>query len=370
MPVLVCADSLTRIRDIARPLGERNNKLLGWGLVVGLDGTGDGGDVLITARPLLAMLQKLGNPPQSVQDLKQAKNVAVVMVTAEMGRNGNLNGDKIDVRVSSLGKAKSLAGGNLLPCPLRSSNMQDDSVYAWASGAISLPDKNHKTAGVIKGGAEIEDNFVYSYISRDEVTGEYYFDLVLDDDQANWQSAKAVAMEIEAMNTVPGSNQEQVAVAGAMGYERSAYAISPRDVRVKVPDKQALHPADYIARVMNLVVDLPNPEATIVINEKTGTIAITGNVEITPCTVHVPGLVIRIAGDKATPSGAAGAGVNGQPVVKQSEWSRFDTTGSKRNDIDDLTAALDQLNVPVQEKINAIYALRDIGALRARIIKE
>ncbi|MCK5272877.1 MAG: flagellar basal body P-ring protein FlgI, partial [Sedimentisphaerales bacterium] len=107
-----------------------------------------------------------------------------------------------------------------------------------------------------------------------------------------------------------------------------------------------------ISQVMRMVVDLPDPEATIVINERTGTIAITGNVEITPCSVTVTGLMIRI-----------------DPQIKpqQTQWSKFDTIKEGTAKLDDLITALDQLNVSLKQKVDAIYALKDAGSLRARI---
>ncbi len=135
--LLMCASpaaGLTRIRDIARPMGERTNKLIGHGLVVGLKGTGDSGNTLVAVRPMREMLEKLGNPVD-MADFAKAKNFAYVLITAELGRNGVRNGDKIDVRVHSMLNAKSLKGGTLVVAPLSSSNhIADDTLYGWAQG--------------------------------------------------------------------------------------------------------------------------------------------------------------------------------------------------------------------------------------------
>jgi len=353
------AQALTRIRDIARPAGERTNMLTGLGLVVGLDGNGDGGDLLITARPLMSLLIKMGNPPTSLEELKKANNVALVAVTAELGRNGVRNGDKIDVQVSSIGSAKSLAGGNLLMTPLRSTRIEDDRIYAWAQGSMSIPDPQHKVNGVVKNGADIEIDFIHDYHDYDN-NGQAYFDLVLDEDQDSWQAARILAMTINEMTVAPGAG-----LGGNFGDEdviaqRCAVVLDPRNIRITIPVRQADDPASFITRVMNLVVDLPEPEATIYINEKTGTIAFTGNVEIAPVVVHVNGLSVRSIEPPPQPQ-------PGQPLVNESQWSKFDTATEAAGKINDLISVLDQLNVPIQEKINAIYALRDAGALRARI---
>jgi len=347
---------LTRVRDIARPLGERTNKLWGWGIVVGLNGKGDGGDMLMTARPLMTLMQKMGNPPTSVDELKNAKNAAWVMVTAELPRNGVRNGDTIDVKVACVGKASSLAGGILLNTPLISSYYGDNNVYAWAQGLVSMPDATNLTTGVVKDGAIMEMDFIYGYTEED-IDGRTYFDLILEEDQASWQVAHAVAMFIDDMITTPGAlqNGEEFDNEINSNEKRTALALDPRCVRVYIPNKQADNPAGFISRVMRVVVDLPDPEATIVVNERTGTIAITGNVEIAPCSVTVTGMMIRI---------------DPQMEQQQTEWSKFDTIKEGSGKLDDLVTALEQLNVPVKQKIEAIYALRRAGVLRARVIVE
>jgi flagellar P-ring protein precursor FlgI len=356
---LLCnsVSGLTRIRDIARPLGERANKLHGTGLVVGLNGTGDGGDSLMTMRPLAVYLRNLGNPV-SAEELNKAKNVAFVQVTAELSRTGVRNGDQIDVYVSSIGGAKSLVGGKLIVTPLRSTNINDDNVYAIAQGLITITDPDVETSGVIKGGATVESDFLHQYVEYDNQNRPVFM-LVLDDDQANFQVAKAVEMIINEETALPGE-QYGMSGTGENSYEQSAFALDAKNIRVVVPEKQVKHPSQFIARVLNLPVDLPDPEATVFINEKTGTIAITGNVEIAPITVHVNGLNITVINPAPQIS----------PLVKQSEWTSFDTTHSGGIKITDLTNALDQLNVPVREKIQAIYAINRAGALRARIVKE
>ena len=197
---------LTYIRDIARPLGERTNELMGQGIVIGLK-SGDG-DTPITMRPLFTMLQKMGNPPSSLEELKDVKNVALVMVTAQLGDNGVRNGDKIDVTVSAVVKTSSLAGGILLSTALQSINYQDKTVYAWAQGPVSIPDPAFGSTGVVKDGASIEIEFQHDYVDYD-AERRAYFDLILYEDLDGWQAAQAVAMAIEDMNTAPGANEEE-----------------------------------------------------------------------------------------------------------------------------------------------------------------
>ena len=344
------AGGLTRIRDIARPLGERTNKLWNWGLVMGLNGKGDGGDVLITARPLMTMLQKMGNPPLHLDELKNAKNVALVIVTAELPRNGVCSGDEIDIKVSCMGKASSLDGGILVMAPLRSANHSDNTIYAWAQGQVSIPNTDNPTTGIIKNGAVMEIDFLHNFVDQD-VNGRSYFDLIIDEDLAGWQTAYEIALRINDINA-PSALQAGSGLDIGADVQSIAVAHDPRNIRIYIPEKRAGNPAGFISQVMRMVVDLPDPEATIVINERTGTIAITGNVEITPCSVTVTGLMIRI---------------DPQAKAQQTQWSKFDTTKEDTAKLDDLIAALDQLNVSVKQKIDAIYALQAAGSLRARI---
>ncbi len=355
------AAGLTKICDIARPSGERPNRLLGHGLVFGLNGTGDSSNAMSRNRSLMGMLQKMGTSPDNIKELKVAKNVAEVIVTAEIPRNGVRDGDKIDVTVSSLNDAKSLAGGTLVMTELFSAHSSDDRLYAWAQGPITLPDTENATSGLVKGGAVMEGDVNYYYVNEDD-KGHVYFDLVLDDDQASWQASYTLAMLVNQENAAPGEQMGQAYLDTGAEMQETAVAVDPRTVRIFIPEKQTRNPASFIARIMRMPVDLPAPEATIVIHEKTGTIAFSYNVEIVPVAVTINGLTIRIVRPEPEPT-------PGQPQVVDSEWAKFDTSGEGNTaKLNDLITALDQLNVPVDKKIAAIYALQDAGALRARIV--
>ena len=349
---------LTRIRDISRPLGERSNKLIGQGIVVGLNGTGDGGDALVAIRPLREMLEKLGNPVD-LSALKNARNFAYVTVTAELGRNGVLEGDQIDVYVQSPNGASSLEGGFLVGAVLQGSHPDDDRLYANAQGPISITDSENPTSGVVKNGADIETNIVYHYVDYTKYPGKAIFTIVLDSDQDNWQVAKTVADNI---------NEEMASFGDEQGYrdaviEATATIISPKFIEVIIPEKQAQYPAPYIARIMNLTVPMPDPEAVVVINEKAGVIVVTGNVEIAPVIVHVSGMTIRIVNPEPQPR-------PGKPVVSESEWGKLDTANTGGVKLTQLMEALDQLQVPIDDKINAIYEINRAGALRGAIHAE
>lgn len=354
------AAGLTRIRDIARPHGERTNKLIGSGLVVGLAGTGDSADSLATNRPLTSVLQHLGsmiNPEEL-----NGKNVALVTVSVTLGRNGVREGDPIDAHINSIGDASSLAGGRLLMAPLQSFNRADASLLGWAEGVVTIPNEDYPTVGLIKDGAVLEIDFFHEYIKFDEI-GRASFTLVLDDRVASFQTAKKVAMIIDDEMTPPGAISASYRD-DPIGVETIAEILGPRNIKVHIRPKQAENinaSSLFIARILNLQIDVPDPEATVVVKESTGVIVVTGNVEISPVAVTLPSLVIRI-GDPV-PSAS-------QRPFAETQWGRFDTTKVGGNKLEDLLQALDQLKVPVQEKINALYEIERAGALRGRLITE
>jgi len=352
---------LTQIRDICRPLGERTNKLIGYGLVVGLKGTGDSTSVVAT-RPLREMLGKMGNPAE-IQELQKAKNFANVIVTANLGRNGVREGDTFSVQVSSLFDAKSLEGGILLYTPLGGASHAVDDIYAWAQGTITIPNPKFPTRGEVKGGAVMEADINYLFVDYESYPGKAVLTLVMDDDQANWQTAKAVADIINEETVAPGSSQADFMAGADRMSEPTAVCLGPKNILVTIPLKQARNPSPFISRIMSLPVDLPDPEATVIINENAGIIVVTGNVEISPVVVTVKDMTIQIIEPKPQPR-------PGQPVVSQTTWSKFDTTNTSTAKLQQLVDALDQLNVPVQDKINAIYEIKRAGALRATIQRE
>ncbi len=360
--VLLClavsAGAMTRIQDIARPSGERGNVLVGTGLVTGLNGTGDG-DLEMTANAVRSWLRKAGNPVESYDSVKNMKNVAFVTVTVDLSRNGITDGDQIDVTVSSLGKASSLEGGILFATPLTPLHDQDNTVYAWAQGKIALPDPRHATVGVIRGGATVEIPHFHSYIQQESGSGRFYFDLILDESFASFQVAQALIVEINAMNALPGgdSNPDFVEV------EDTAKALDAKTIRVYIPAKQVDKYPSYIARIMNLPIELPESEAVVVINERSGTMSFGGNVEILPCVITVDGMLITIVEPEVIPDPQ-------QPQMRESAYASFDSAGTRQAQLSDLIKALDQLKVPFYKKVAAVYQLQKGSWLKARIVSE
>ncbi|MCP4707761.1 MAG: flagellar basal body P-ring protein FlgI [Planctomycetes bacterium] len=342
------ASGLTRIRDITRLSGERSNKLIGHGLVVGLNGTGDG-DSLVMVRPLAEMLGKLGNEVD-VNELSP-KNVAYVLITAEMGRNGMRNGDQIDVQVHSMNSAKSLAGGTLIMAFLQGASF-DDRIYGVAQGSVTITDPANPTSGIIRGGADIEENVFYMYVDYETYPGKAVFTLVLDDDHANFNTARMVAAtineEVSLTDLVSGTG-----VNSELANEPTAVVLGPKNVMVTIPAKQAVYPANFIARITDLPIDLPEPEARVVINETSKVITWTGNVEIAPVGVTVGGIEIQIGMTQAN-QGPAGGAVLNQGAAK----------------LEELITAMNQLGVSAENQIAVIDTINYAGVLRATVRRE
>ena len=146
-----------KVADITRLSGQRREALVGLGLVVGLNGTGDGGDFLPAIKPLAGMLAKLQNPA-TAKELGDAKNVAIVMLTAKIPKDGVRSGDQLDVYAMSWGGASSLKGGRLFVTPLGPA-VPNPPVLALAEGALEIEDPATPTVGVIKGGAVREEDW-------------------------------------------------------------------------------------------------------------------------------------------------------------------------------------------------------------------
>ena len=153
-----------KVQDLARIKGAEGGKIIGMGLVFGLNGTGDGGKYLPAMQPLAKLIQGRLNAETTAIDLKDTKNVAVVALTAEIPGHGVRVGDKIDVHVTSIGSAKSLKGGRLFIVPMTGPLPGSSTVYAFAEGHITIEDAEHPTAGVVRKGCEIVEDIHAQYV--------------------------------------------------------------------------------------------------------------------------------------------------------------------------------------------------------------
>ena len=345
----VCNDQILRIKDIARIEGARSNQLYGYGLIVGLDGTGDTQQTLFTTQSVTNMLLKLGiTVPQGKM---KVKNVAAVMVTADLPPFLR-PGSRMDVVVSSIGDAQSLQGGILLQTPLQAA---DGKVYAVAQGSISVGgflaggggntvSKNHTTVGRVPEGAIIEQAVPSS------LTYNGMVNVLL----SNPDFATAVRMAQAIENKLgPGS----------------ASALDAATVQVQTKGLQNV--TELIAEVGDLTV-AQSSVAKVIVNERTGTVVIGGMVQISPVAIAHGNLSVEISTEfqVSQPSPISRTGetaVVPQTTVQANEEKANLIRLQPGSTLEELVRALNELKVTPRDIVAILQALKEAGALHAEL---
>jgi flagellar P-ring protein precursor FlgI len=266
-----------RLKDIAFFKGVRSNQLVGYGLVVGLNGTGDSTSVDFTIRSIANMLERMGiNIPRERILVTRLKNVAAVMITATLPPFAGV-GNRIDVHVSSIGDATNLAGGTLLMTPLLGPDRQ---VYALAQGSIvtggfavsgasgSSVTKNHPTVGLISKGALIEKEVPVTLDGKKELALTLF--------HADFTTAEKVK---EVINHSMGG-----------AYSR---CVDSGTIKIAIPDSHQDRVAEWMASLERLEVT-PDSVAKVILNEKTGTVVLGEKVRISTVAVAHGNLSIQI----------------------------------------------------------------------------
>ena len=345
-----------RIKDIAMVEGARTNQLIGFGLVVGLDGTGDQvTQTQFTIQAARSMLQQFGvNLPPGVNP--QTKNMASVMVTAELPAFTK-PGQRMDVTVSSIGNAKSLRGGELLLTQLKGGNGE---IYAVAQGGLvvsgfgaegidgSSISVNTKASGRIPNGALIEREVGNAL---DDGSNRITFNL----HSADFTTAKNMASEINRMMG-PGTAEALDAV--------SISVLAPTDTAQKVA---------YLAELENIEVSKANSAAKIIVNARSGTIVIGSEVVVKPAAVATGSLTVTIdesfAVSQPGPFAAGGetAVVPQSTVNGEQEEAKFFVMEGGVN-LQDIVAAINKVGAAPGDLIAVLEALQQAGALSAQII--
>ncbi|MFQ5806194.1 MAG: flagellar basal body P-ring protein FlgI [Phycisphaerae bacterium] len=344
-----------RVQDIARLQGQRINQLMGYGLVVGLDGTGDGGKEEHTMRALMAIHRKFHQPVLSSEELKNADNVALVAVEVTIPEFGAREGQRLDVVVSAF-KAKSLAGGQLLTTPLQFALFDEDDpetqqILAFAGGRIDIPDPGAPARGIIRNGCTLEADFFYNFIL------DGYITLVLDDEHAGFQWAQLVARAIshELKNPAMKSPVRPNRLGRAAVAPDFAEAIGPKNVRVRVPPYELPRPAGFISRVLQTHVFMtPQTPARVCINHTTGHVSFTGSVTISPTVLQLPGL--------------GTVAVGGGPPVGASGGRAAGTKNSGGVEFQELLNTLSKLQLAPEQMVEAIEHLHHTGTLHAQLV--
>lgn len=342
--------SAERIKDLASVQGVRNNQLVGFGLVVGLDQTGDmTTQTPFTTQSIINMLAQLGTTLPTTQSL-QLKNVAAVMVTASLPPFARI-GQQIDVTVSSMGNAKSLRGGTLVMTPLKGA---DGQVYAQAQGNLmvggagasaggSRATVNHLSAGRIAGGGTVERE-VPTMVGQG---GVIHYELTNSD----FGTAQRMADVI---------NRE-------MGYG-IAEALDGRVVRVRSPEDSGRRVA-FLGRIENLEVRPMKMMAKVIVNPRTGSVVMNQSVTLDACAVAHGSLSVVVNTEQQVSQPNALSG--GQTVTTQQSDIQITQGGGSLMQVksganlSDVVKAINALGANPQDLLSILQAMKAAGALRA-----
>lgn len=344
-----------RIKDIAQLYGVRDNQLIGYGLIVGLDGSGDQTtQTPFTVQSLANMLSQLGINVDPAQASKlQLKNVAAVMVTAALPAFAQ-PGQQIDVTVSSMGNAKSIRGGTLLMTPLKG---LDGKVYAVAQGSVVVAGAgasaggssvaiNHLSAGRIPAGALVERSVASNAMGDvDSVTLELR--------QADFTTANRVE---QAINRFLG--------------EGTASAIDGRMVRVKAPLERNRRIA-FLSQIENLNVNPGELAAKIILNARTGSVVMNQAVQVETCAVSHGNLSVTISTTSQVSQPGALSG--GQTTTTQKSDISIKSEGGQvvvlpaGTQLNEVVKALNAVGANPQDLLAILQAMKSAGALRAEL---
>lgn len=358
MFIVICAQPALaeRVKDLASVAGVRKNQLTGYGLVVGLNGTGDQTtQTPFTVQSIVNMLTQFGItiPPGTSLQLK---NVAAVTVQAELPAFSK-PGQMIDVTVASIGNAKSLRGGSLLMAPLRGA---DGNVYAIAQGNLivggfgasgadgSRVTVNIPSAGRIPNGATVERTVPNDFLNGDVV--------VLNLNSPDFTTSNRLASEINS----------------TMG-EGTAQSLDAVSVAVRAP-VDIRHRTAFVSMLENLEVQPGETSAKVIVNSRTGTVVIGSNVRVTPAAVSHGSLVVTIserpfASQPVAPFSDAGETVvlpDSEVEISQEEGSMF--LFESGTSLDEIVQAVNRVGAAPGDLVAILEALKQAGALRAELV--
>jgi flagellar P-ring protein precursor FlgI len=346
---------LTRVKDLGKMQGWRENALVGYGIVSGLAGTGDSSGNRVTRQAVANVYAQFNLTVPA--DQVQSRNVAIVMVSASLPPFAR-GGDTVDVTVTSAGDARSLVGGSLLLTELKGA---DGEVHALAQGALAvggyrydangnIVQKNHPTLGSIPGGATVELGVAANVLQQNR---NVTFVLA----EPDYTTASRVA---RAINT-----------------RFSADLARPRDasgIDIDVPAADRARLVDFLASVENVEVE-PDRRARVVVNERTGTLVSGGDVRISRVSISHGDLKLSIASQNYASQplviGRAGRGVqtalvtNTQVEVEEPQGAGY---VASRNTVADLVQALARLKISTRDMISILRAVKAAGALHGELV--
>lgn len=326
-----------RLKDIANIRGVRENQLIGYGLVVGLKGTGDS-ELEFTNKSMRRMLEKMGMKVDGEEVV--SKNVAAVLVTATLPAFARA-GNKLDISVNSIGDASSLKGGTLIQTPLKAA---DQNVYAVAQGAISMGGEGrniHSTVGSIPNGAFIEKD-----IQQKDFTERKMYRLTLHnpDITTSVRVAKTVNMDLGG---------------------KYARAIDPGTVDVVVPFSYEGKGIELLALVESLQVE-PDNRAKVVVNERTGTVIIGEHVRISTVAISHGDISVKVGKKKPKPQKPAAVRGPASPEPEEEEPKNVNLVEESVS-VGDLVKSLNEMGVSPKDLIAILQNIKASGALQGEL---
>jgi flagellar P-ring protein precursor FlgI len=350
---------IVAVRNVARPLGQRDNQLTGLGLVVGLNGTGDTQQTIFTQQALLNLLSTYG---LTTDPKLQSRNVAMVMVTGLI-KPFQKNGDRMDILVSSIGDATSLAGGTLMQVPLKGA---DGKVYAVAQGPVSLGEQmggrigglissaSYRTAGRVPDGGLIE-NEIPATVVGDDNRIEYVLET------PDLSSAARMAM---AINQTFGAIKDD--------YKNIASAKDASTVDVEIPADFRDYPVEFMAGVEQVEFNIEERADKVVVNERTGTVVIGFKVAIDTCAISHGSLNVnvKVTNQVAEPAwfqpGTSALYFNNQNINVRGGGGNLVAIPETAT-VQDLVAALNAIGATPRDLIAILQAIKEAGALHGQL---
>jgi flagellar P-ring protein FlgI len=336
------ATARTRLKNICRIKGQEENVLRGWGLVIGLNGTGEANDGP-TMRAIARAMELMGNPvaqPDAKQagfdELKKMKNVAMVMVTATVPATGARRGDKVDCYVSAI-NGKSLEGGRLAFASLLGPNTEDKRVYALCQGQLTIDNPQQPMVGVIHSGCQLEAD-IFTPFYRDG-----YITLILDKNHADFQTANDIVQFIREKVAYSETNDSRAS-------EEMVHAIDAANIKVRIPEIFMRDPVAFASDLLEIQMEEPQTESRVVINPRAGTIVISGDVEIGDVIVSHKNVVVD--------------------ATTSPTFSAIDVDQSSAPKLQTLVDQLNSLKVPTADMVEIIKGIERNGKLHGRLIIE
>lgn len=319
-----------KINQIAQIVGIRDNSLVGYGLVIGLNGTGDKSGSKFTMQSIANMLESV-NVKLSANDIK-SKNVAAVMVTASLPPFAR-QGDKLDILVSSIGDAKSINGGTLVMTPLTG---VDGNIYALAQGNITFGESGSTLSGTIIGGASVEREIAYNLYNQENAT--------LSLKSSDLQNAIKIQ---QALNDV---FRDAIAV-----------AVDARTIKLKKPENLSM--VEFLALVEEVEIDYSRKER-IVIDEKSGTIVAGVGITIDPVVVTHGDITIKISDEM--PDDPEAIKLEDGTMMSRAQGTISSTNGAKPT-VSSVVKALQRMGATPRNVISILESMKKSGALNADI---